>query len=1365
MTKQNKPWYRVLTLALVFMLVANLFVGALPRAFAASYEAPKAGDTATISVSNRIVRSDNGKKYQIAEYSHEIRDFHISGGNYDPNLQLYCIEYGRSLPKNPVYTAVEAKDNSFWNRLGYYNRQGIMLSLGFGYPASSIEELGVNSEHDAIAATQALVWEFATGARVGFERMPGNRLFYDAYIANTPAYNAYWKILALAKEYTERDGYNFTELVERSSFLIWQYPGCQTLMTYSLPNAPLTSWNPYGALQVQKYDEAGNPLAGAVFTATNANGELFLIGPTNSEGFATTENIVPFGTYTIKEVVFPSGYTASNGQSEWTVTLSQESSEGIEKLVVSNRQTSGSISVKKGDDNGAPLGGVTFTVYNDWELKNVVGTITTDANGVGTLANLPSGYMYYVRETATQHPDYILDAKVYEALITNEENVWINNGEQITNYLSTGAIGVKKANEKGEFIAGAIFGVYSDPACTNEVARLTTDDLGEAYYGVGTDQYDYTLRARTTYYIKELQTANDKYILDTNVYAVTVRADRMTFANNNVSITNYLKTGAVGVTKHNENGEPIEGAVFGVYFDAECKYRLNSITTDANGNAYFGVDLAGKYVLDDGFTAYLREDLTKDASYIIDSTVYPVTVKAGELAKANNGNPVVNVQKKWQITVEKRDSVSGVLGTGDTSVVGSVYGLYDKNGTLLKEYTVDAGGSFTTDIYASDIGYYFQEISTPAGYQLDPNRYYMDEYSAPTCLANAFTSTTVKLTNDVMTGTISINKFTEDPNAPDQFVVPESGAIFEVYLKAAGSYENAERLGDTRLYDRATVNENGSAVWSTGTAISKELSYGTYIVHQVSGWDNREMTADFEVVIDADGKHVTYDLNNPYIGTRFTINKRDSESKKLITNAVAKFSIKNTATGELVKFTDPVSHQETTVFETVNGVVSVPMEIPYGTYEVIEVSAPVGYYASEDVVTFTVDANSNGISVDVYNEPLKGVIEIEKTGLQFVSVTSGTSEFGPTVAPKFENTYLAGVVFNIVAAEDIVTADGEVHYTKGDIVDVVTTTSDGPVKSSYLYCGKYTVIERETPAGYYATTDSVSVEVKNNGSAKVITVPVSVKNERVQTEITVSKEAMIWDVNETETEVNREAIAVPGVGFAFGIYAGEEFSAADGTKIAKDALIAVMVTGENGTANYSNALPFGKFYVKELAAPADHNYKLDSNAYPVELDPKTAKDNKVSIHVNDGKALVNDFDRFEVTITKTDLTSSDPVPGALVVIKDENGNVLYKEHTDANGVLPNIVLEPGKYTFQETVAPEGYVLNETVFSFEVGVDGKVTGTTAFTNERVPVEPNPEIPGPPQTGDNTNLTLWIVLMIVSALAAAALLFSKKKMARS
>ena len=501
-------------------------------------------------------------------------------------------------------------------------------------------------------------------------------------------------------------------------------------------------------------------------------------------------------------------------------------------------------------------------------------------------------------------------------------------------------------------------------------------------------------------------------------------------------------------------------------------------------------------------------------------------------------------------------------------------------------------------------------------------------------------------------------------------------------------------------------------------------------------------------------------MENPYIGSRFVINKKDSESKKLIVNAVAKFSIKNTATGELVKFIDPATSQETTVFETVNGVASIPMEIPYGTYEVIEVEAPAGYIAGEESVKFTVDANSNSIAIDVFNDPLMGVIEIEKNGLQFVSVTSDTSSFGSISAPKFENAFLAGAVFDIVAAEDIVTADGEIHYNKGDVVDTITTSANGSVSSDELYCGKYTLVERKAPAGYCATAGNIAVEVKNDGTNKVASIHVSVNNERAQTEIVLKKEATTWNLSETETEINREIVSIPGVGFTFGIYANEEFTATDGKKIAKNDLVAVIVTDVNGVAAYSKNLPFGKYYVKELAASDTHNYKLDPVAYVVDLSVDNIQNNKISVSVNNGKTLVNDFDRFEVVITKTDLISSEPVSGALITIKNEAGEVVYTEYTNDDGILPGIVLEPGKYSFQEIVAPEGYVLNETVFSFEVDSEGKITGTTKFTNERVP-----EAPTPPETGDHTNVALLTLVVLAASIALATLLIFRKKIVRS
>lgn len=1358
---------KVLSMAMAALLVLNLFTGVLPVANAASYDTPKAGDTVKVSLSDRITRSDNGEIYRISAKSHELRDFHFKTGNYDPNIQLYCIEFGKALPNDLTYTAVEPQNDDFWNRLGSLSQEGILLTLGFGYPATSASALGAKTDYDAIAATQALVWEFATGARTSYTGFPENRMFYNAYIKDSPAYDAYWNILEKANDYREKSGYNFSQLLNQSNFLVWSHPGCQTLMAYSLPSE--NPWLAFGNLEIQKVDENGNGLAGAVFSITNEDGVKVLLPETDASGFTSNTEPLPYGVYIVTEEVYPTGYTSS-GDTQWVVVISDESNGGVEKLVVTNRKMYGYVAVNKADEDGEPLANVSFTVYSDSALNNAVCVMDTNSNGVATSVRLPAGQKYYIRETKAQDPDYILDLNVYEVYLTGEDTVWANNGNQIINYLAKGAIGIKKADMYGNFISGAVFGIYEDAACTKELTRVTTDELGEAYYGVN-KAGEYTLRARTTYYVKELKTASDKYILDTTVYAVTVKADHLAFANNNTSITNYFKNGAVAIKKVDQNNTALSGVTFGVYLDEDCAYLLSYITTDATGTAYYGVDAQGNYTLEDGQTFYLKEAATKNNAYIIDTNVYPVTVNANEVTVANDGKAVVNTQKTWKLNVKKSDSITGALGAGDASIVGTVFGLYNKNDELLKTYTVGSDGTFVTDTYPSDIGYYFKEVTAADGYELDTDRYYVDEFAAPTCLIDAHTESNFELTNEVKTGTVSINKYTENISDPGNFNVPENGAVFEIYLKSAGSYENAAKLDDDRTYDRGTANAEGKVIWTTGTANTKELAYGTYVVHQVSGWDNRELIEDFEVKITDSDQHFTYDLKNPLIdipNANITIYKRDSESKKVIVTGVAKFKIQNKDTKEYLTYTDPATGEETDVFVTTNGSFTLPTDMPYGTYEIIEIEAPAGYMKSDKIVEFTYTmADKAAISFDVYNDPMKGVIEIEKTGLQFVSVAESNSEFGTLYTPKFENAPLSGVSFNIVAAEDIVTGDGVTHYKKGDIVEVVTTGENGIAKSSELYCGQYVVIERETPSGYLTANNGHEVEVKNDGIQKVTLAHIDVVNDRMNTSVTLTKNALAWDTNETENEISRKLIEVPGVGFTFGIYAGEEFVAQDGTKIAKDALVAIMVTDADGKAAYNGDLPFGKFYVKELKTPDTHEYILDEKCYEIELDPANAENSCVTAAVNGGKALVNDFKKYNVTITKKDLTSSEPVKGALVVIKNENGDILYKEYTSNDGTLSNIVLEPGKYTFCEIVAPEGYILNETVFTFEVNADGTVTGTTEFTNERVPVTPEPEpepTPTPddePKTGDGTYLMLVAILMVVSAVSVGALILALRR----
>ena len=80
-----------------------------------------------------------------------------------------------------------------------------------------------------------------------------------------------------------------------------------------------------------------------------------------------------------------------------------------------------------------------------------------------------------------------------------------------------------------------------------------------------------------------------------------------------------------------------------------------------------------------------------------------------------------------------------------------------------------------------------------------------------------------------------------------QALLFSQGAVFEMFLKSAGSYENAKETER----DILTCNENGFAQ-------TKDMPYGIYTVKQTSGWEGRELMKPFDVFINKDGQTLPY---------------------------------------------------------------------------------------------------------------------------------------------------------------------------------------------------------------------------------------------------------------------------------------------------------------------------------------------------------------------------------------------------------------------------------------------------------------------------------------------------------------------------
>lgn len=864
------------------------------------------------------------------------------------------------------------------------------------------------------------------------------------------------------------------------------------------------------------------------------------------------------------------------------------------------------------------------------------------------------------------------------------------------------SIAINKTDVDGKGLAGAYF-------------LLENIDSGETFVVGPTNSNGYIYKDRLslgTYTVTETKFPDNYTAHGETEWTVTLTSEQK---NITIDVINELKKGTISVLKHDEAGQPLSGVSFGIYSDKNCTSLLEAIVTGTDGTAVSSD-------LDCTKTYYVKETAAKDNSYVIDSTVYPVTVAAETTTWANKGNAIVNLQKYWAITVSKKDNTNGGLSAGDASIIGAVYGLYDGNGKLLEELTVDQKGKFTSSYHLTGTGYYLQEIKAPTGYTLDTTKYLLDEYTGASKLTLHETEMEMIIEEQAIVGTVSLQKFTEVPTNPNVFNIPEEGAEFQIYLKSAGSYNGAVKSGDDRTYDSGTVDAAGNLIWSNGTSKSKDLVYGTYIVHQTKGWENRIFSEDFEVVISEHHSHQQFKLNNAYYRAEITVTKVDAESGKPITGSTASFSLKNTETGELVSYVKPGSGETVTEFTSANGVLTFPMEIPYGTYLLYETKAPNGYLKSDETISFTINEKNNGnLTYTFENEPLYGIIEVHKTGLQFTTVNTEEGDYGKVKTPVFEEAYLAGVKFEITAAQDIVTGDGTIHHKAGDVIQTITTTAKGSITTKNLHPGKYYITEISAPDGYVFDGTPFEITVTNEGLAKVQTNVFELKNDRTSTEIQLLKEAEAWTTKtDSQTgETTREIENVPGSAFVFGIYADANFTAKDGKLIYKNDLVAVVTTDKDGKITFTESLPFGKYYVKELAAPEEH-FILETTKYPVDLFVGAEAVEKLTVLVNDGNAILNTFPRFSVTLSKTDLTTSEPVAGALVTIKNESGAVLYSVLTNKEGVLPNISLEPGKYTFEETIAPDGYVRNTEIFEFTVNEDGTVTGTTSFTNEKTKV---------------------------------------------
>lgn len=202
----------------------------------------------------------------------------------------------------------------------------------------------------------------------------------------------------------------------------------------------------------------------------------------------------------------------------------------------------------------------------------------------------------------------------------------------------------------------------------------------------------------------------------------------------------------------------------------------------------------------------------------------------------------------------------------------------------------------------------------------------------------------------------------------------------------------------------------------------------------------------------------------------------------------------------------------------------------------------------------------------------KGTVSIEKTGEVFSGVNiSGVENADVIYQPVYEVKGLAGAVYEISAAEDIITPDGTLRYAKGEVVDTVTTDENGLAKSKELYLGKYTVVEITAPEGMVINKEAHDVELTYAGQEVSVTeTATSFVNDRQKVAVSLEKTIEKNDIFNIGNGDEMKNIS-------FGLFAAEELVSASGTSIPADGLIEIISLSENGKAVIKTDLPFGSY--------------------------------------------------------------------------------------------------------------------------------------------------------------------------------------------